>query len=119
MSTTRAVPLSVLRGASGETATTGRPLCPRCAVGFLHPFRVDIALGETPVGWQGAGALVGWVAVCRGNAEENENTRELYEAAEHDIPETLAEYPPCGFWMSMEPVREDPQVGDLVEQNRM
>ena len=68
-----------------------------------QPYRVEIELGAEPGGWQGADALVGWVAVCSGNAHEVANERQLYEEAEQAYPDDDQVHPACGFSMPMTP----------------
>lgn len=103
MSETRAITSDWLARSAGGTATTGRPLCPACIEGYLHPYRVEIGLGAEPGGWGGVGSLVGWVAVCRGNAAERENRRRLYEEAGETPPDDDPAHEPCGFSMPMTP----------------
>ncbi len=102
MSQTRAVPLEWLARAS-RTATTGRPLCPSCKAGCLQPYRVEVDLAAEPGGWQGADALVGWVVICSGNADEVANKRRLYEEVEQVPPDDDPVHPACGFSMPMTP----------------
>lgn len=101
MSETRAVTSEWLARSNGGTATTGRPLCPACVEGYLHPYRVEIGLSAEPGGWGGVGALVGWVAVCRGNRDERENRRRLYVEAGETPPDDDPECEACGFSMPM------------------
>lgn len=67
------------------------PLCPACISGRLHPYKVEISLG--PLGYEGVGYLDGWVAICRGE-EDQETGEELV--------------PPCGFSM---PMTAHPRLG--------
>lgn len=85
MSGTAAVPLDVLAAANPGTPWAGRPLCPGCKLGQLHPFEVQVGLCRDPRGWHGVHYLTGWVAVCDGNAEYRQE--------------------PCGFAMPLTPHR--------------
>ncbi len=78
-------------------------MCPACKVGHLQPYRVEIGLWAEPGGWQGADALVGWVAVCSGNGHEVVNGRRLYEEAEQVPPDDVPVRSACGFSMPMTP----------------
>lgn len=91
--TTEAVPLNVLR--EGALWGTGQPLCPSCKIGRLHPYRVMIPLGVR--GWGLANVLVGWVAICVGDADA---VRMEVEAFARD--EGSATNPPCGFTLPMQ-----------------
>ncbi len=115
MSETRAVTSEWLARSSRGTATTGRPLCPSCVGGYLHPFRVEIGLGAELGGWGGVGSLVGWVAVCRGNDEERENRRRLYVEAGETPPDDDPAYGPCGFSMPMTPLADRRSAPVLAE----
>jgi len=80
--------------------STRQPICPLCSVGYLHPYKVEIGPFPGPSGWHGAKYLVGWVAVCVGNAMAIEHRKKLFQAAGEevvDIPVSL----PCGFSMPM------------------
>ena len=85
MSETWAVPTAVLDEYSG--AGRGRPLCPACTGGRLHPFKVSINLGVR--GFQGITGLEGWTVVCAGT----------------DPLDSFPAAGPCGFSMPMQPVR--------------
>lgn len=102
MSTTWAIPSDWL-ARSNRTSTTGRPLCPACKGGYLHPYKVEMSLSADPQGWHGVNALVGWVAVCFGNKDEAEHSRRLYEEAGETPPEDDPLHEPCGFSMPMTP----------------
>ncbi len=105
MTGTTAVQLDYLAKMNrGGGPTTGQPLCPACNGGRLHPFVVEINLAEIPGrGWQGADGLVGWVAVCRGNAQYNRVVREWYASQGENYGEDTDDQPACGFSMPMTP----------------
>lgn len=104
MSQTTAVPAEVLRKAS-MSVTTGKTLCPQCRVGYLDPFLVEIGLSVDGQPWQGADYLVGWVAVCGGNADEVAARNALYDA-NGDVPEDEVYVSlPCGFSLPMQAKR--------------
>lgn len=88
MSGTTAVPSDYLARASQRD--DGRPLCPACTMGRLHPYKVTIGLTVVH-GWSGADYLEGWVAVCQGA-----------KAGEHFV---VDDHPPCGFTLPMTPHR--------------
>lgn len=104
MSQTTAVPADWLRKAN-MSVTTGQPLCPQCRVGYLHPFLVEVGLGADGLSWHGADYLVGWVAVCVGNADEVAAKNALYEANGDDPGDDVAVSLPCGFVLSMQAKR--------------
>jgi hypothetical protein len=85
---TTAVPAEVL------AAGPGRPLCPACREGRLHPFEVEITF---PGGLRGVDRLTGWVAVCIGNRDE------ATAHAEAGAPAAWWVKEPCGFSMPMTP----------------
>jgi hypothetical protein len=87
------------------TSLTGQPLCPACKVGYLHPYRVVVSLRKGDRAWHGADSLVGWVAVCEGNAAYNRAARKMYADAETEQPSEAPEHPPCGFVLPMTPQR--------------
>lgn len=87
MTGTRAVQSDWLAKVSGTD--DGRPLCPACPTGRLHPYKVTIGLSAGISGWGGADYLVGWVAVCQGA-----------KAGEHYV---VQDAPPCGFSLPMTP----------------
>lgn len=87
MSGTTAVPSDYLAKAA-RGGSDGRPLCPACSYGRLHPYKVTIGL-QVVHGWSGADYLTGWVAVCQG-AKAGENF-------------IVADQPPCGFTLPMTP----------------
>ncbi len=99
MSNTWAVPLEVLakRDASGGI---GRPICPACMRGYLHPYLVEIALDDAIGGWRGANYLQGWVGRCAGDREENDHLRSLYVDAGQEVP-PMVDHPACGFVLPM------------------
>lgn len=102
MSEMRAMPLDLLAARNEAGYGSGQPLCPACIHGRLHPYRVTIGLG----GYQGVDYLDGWVAMCVGNAEDNQLTVEqLRRAGEVDPKPMAADVPPCGFTMAMTPGR--------------
>lgn len=70
----------------------GRPLCPACKGGRLHPYLVEIAVAHPGDNLYGAECLTGWVAVCQGD-------RDL------DAGDGFEAMPPCGFTMPMTPHR--------------
>jgi hypothetical protein len=80
--------LARINGESGPNA--GRPLCPACGIGRLHPYQVVIGLSDGAQPWHGADRLVGWVAVCKGN---------------DDLDMVETPQPPCGFTLPMTPER--------------
>lgn len=87
MSETRAVQSDYLAKAAMD-GSDGRPMCPGCTFGRLHPYKVTIGLNFVQ-GWSGADYLEGWVAVCQGA-----------KAGEHFIE---TDQPPCGFSLPMTP----------------
>lgn len=78
---TVAVPTSLLVDGHGRR----RALCPACAGGRLHPYRVELDLG----GFDGWDYADGWVAVCAGSRP--------------DLGESDERAEPCGFAMPVTP----------------
>lgn len=94
MSDTNAVPSDWLAKAARD-GSDGRPLCPGCQNGRLHPFQVSINLQVGLWSWHGADRIDGWVVVCQGA-----------KAGEHHVE---ADQPPCGFTLPMTPHMRVPQ----------
>jgi hypothetical protein len=93
----RAVPLDLLQRANaGQLDGTGQPLCPACLTGRLHPYRIDIHLGD----FAGTRRLTGWLAKCVGNRDANVAKAQMYEKAGEPAPQTF-DIEPCGFSMPM------------------
>lgn len=104
MSATTAVPNEWLRKANLSVSGTGRPLCPQCKVGYLHPYLVEIGLSWNGLAWNDADYLVGWAAVCAGNADDVQQRVALFEANDDDPGDEVV-HPPCGFAMPMQAKR--------------
>ena len=92
MSDTTAVPSDYLARANHDRVppegNAGRPLCPACPGGRLHPYQVTIGLNVVG-GWKGVDYLEGWVAVCVGA-----------RARDGVVARDVA---PCGFTLPMTP----------------
>jgi len=104
VSDTTAVPLAYLATANYDRVPPegqgGRPLCPACVGGRLHPYMVEIGLTQA-TGWHGVDYLVGWVAVCVGA-----------KAADGVM---AVDVEPCGFSLPMTPRT---YAGDRAERER-
>ncbi len=99
MTGTTAVPLETLAKA-GMATDSGQPMCPRCKIGFLHPYMVDIGLEVDGESWYGVDYLIGWVAVCVGNADDVDARERIYRQAK-ELPPAEVVHPPCGFSLPM------------------
>jgi hypothetical protein len=102
VSGTTAVPSDVLAAANPDAPWAGRPLCPACKFGHLHPFEVQIGLCREPSGWHGVRYLTGWVAVCVGDAEHRRTEAEEARRRNQFV-EDLDVQEPCGFAMPLTP----------------
>lgn len=83
--------LTARRNGAGDL---GKPLCPACYGGRLHPYKVTISLSDGVKGWDGTDYLEGWVAVCRGN-------RDYWDTLEGSERGEVSITPPCGFSLPM------------------
>lgn len=73
----------------------GRPACPACKAGRLHPYEVSFDLVD--VG--GVTGLSGWVAVCVGNRPEGKRRPRGFGEDPGEPPASE----PCGFNMPLTP----------------
>lgn len=74
----------------------GKPLCPACIGGRLHPYKVTISLSDGIRPYDNVDYLEGWVAVCRGN-------RDYWDTLEESERGEVSITPPCGFSLPMTP----------------